>query len=78
MADDLLHRKSDLIPISKKKDVKSSGNYRILKHGMEIIERIFKKQLRNEVKLDDMQMGFVPERGTANVNFYTATDVGEI
>ena len=33
---------------------------------MKIIERIFEKQQQNVVKLNDTQMGFMPERGTVD------------
>ena len=62
-------RKSDLIPILKGKgDVRSCGNYRsikLLEHGMKVIER----RLRKVVKLDEMQMGFMPGRGTMDSIF---------
>ena len=66
-------RKGDLIPIFKGKgDVRSCGNYRsikLLKHGMKVIERIFERRLRKNVKLDDMQMGVMPGRGTTDAIF---------
>ena len=65
-------RKNDVIPIFKGKgDVRSCGNYRsikLLEHGMKVIERI-KRRLRKVVKLDEMQMGFMPGRGTADAIF---------
>ena len=64
---------SDLIPIFKGKgDVRSCENYRsikLLEHGMKVIERIFEKRLRKVVKLDEMQMGFMPGRGTTDAIF---------
>ena len=66
-------RKSDLIPIFKGKgDVRSCGNYRsikLLEHGMKVIETIFERRLRKVVKLDEMQMGFMPGRGTTDAIF---------
>ena len=66
-------RKSDLIPIFKGKgDVRWCGNYRsikLLEHGMKVIERIFKRRLRKVVKLYEMQMGFMPGRGTTDAIF---------
>ena len=63
-------RKSDLIPIFKGKgDVRSCGKYisiTLLEHGMTVIERIFERRLRKVVKLDKMQMGFMPGRGRAS------------
>ena len=66
-------RKSDLIPIFKGNgDVRSCGNYRkvkLLEHGMKVIERIFERRLQKVVKLDEMQMGFMPDRGTTDAIF---------
>ena len=36
---------------------------------MKVIERIFERRLRNVVKLDEMQMGFMPGRGTTDAIF---------
>ena len=66
-------RKNDLIPIFKGKgDVRSCGNYKsikLLEQGMKVIERIFERRLRKVVKLDEMQMGFMPRRGTTDAIF---------
>ena len=66
-------RKSDLVPIFKVKgDVISCGIYRgikLLEYGMKVIERIFERRLRKVVKLDEMQMGFMPGRGTTDAIF---------
>ena len=66
-------RKSDLIPIFKGKgDVRSCGNYRsikLLEHGIKVAERIFERRLRKVVKLDEMQMVFMPNRGMTDAIF---------
>ena len=66
-------RKSDLIPIYKGKgDAKSCGSYRsvkLLEHGMKVIERVFEKRLRKVVDVDEMQMGFMPGKGTVDAIF---------
>ena len=66
-------RKSDLISIFKGKgDVRLCGNYesiKLLEHGMKAIERIFERRLQKVVKLDEMQMGFMPGRGTMDAIF---------
>ena len=36
---------------------------------MKVIERIFERRLRKVVKLDEMQMGFLPGRGTTDAIF---------
>ena len=62
-----------MIPIYKDKgNVRSCGSCRsvkILEHGMKVIETIFEKQLRNVVRIDEMQMGFMPKRETINAIF---------
>jgi len=49
-----------LIPFYKGKgDVRSCGNYRIIKlldHGVKVIERVFAKRLHSFVKLDEMHV----------------------
>ena len=65
-------RKSDLIPIFKGKgDVRSCGyrSIQLLEHGMKVIERIFERRLRKVVKLDEMHMGFMPDRGAMDAIF---------
>ena len=36
---------------------------------MKVIERIFERRLQKVVKLDEMQMGFMPGRGTTDAIF---------
>ena len=36
---------------------------------MKVIEKIFEKRLRNVTKLDEMQMDFMPGRGTVDAIF---------
>jgi len=66
-------KKSDLIPVYKGKgDVRSCGNYRsikLLEHGMKVIERVFVKRLRTVIDIDEMQMGFMPGKGTIDAIF---------
>ena len=35
---------------------------KLLEHGIKVMERIFKKQLRKQVENDKMQIGFMPEK----------------
>lgn len=66
-------RKSVLIPLYKGKgDARTCGNYRsikLLEHGMKVIERIFEERLRKTIVLDEMQMGFMPGKGTIDAIF---------
>ena len=38
-------------------------------HGMKVIERIFERQLKNVVRIDEMQMGLMPGRITIDAIF---------
>ena len=65
-------RRRDLPPLCKKKPTRSCGSYRsvkLLEHGMEVIERIFEGRLKKSVKLDEMQMGIAPGKGTTDAVF---------
>ena len=39
---------------------------KLLEHAMKIIERELKKRIRELVKVDDMQFGFMPGKGTTD------------
>ena len=64
---------SVVVPISKGKgDVMDCWAYRgvkLLEHAMKIVERVLEKSVREFVKVDDMQFGFMPGKGTTDV-FY--------
>ena len=64
---------SILIPIFKGKgDPMEYGPYRavkLLEHGMKVLEGVLEKRLRQKMKIDDMQFGFVPAKGTVDVIF---------
>ena len=69
-------RKGNVISIYKQKgDVRSCGNYRSVKaleawdEKMKVMERLFENHQKNIVKLDEMQMGFMPGRGYVNAIF---------
>ena len=53
-----------VVPIYKEKNnVNNGGSYRetkLLEHALKIVERIFKKRLRDIVNLDQIQFGFIP------------------
>ena len=55
-----------------KGDALVRGNYRCLKlleHVMKVLERIVETQIRSSIKIDDMQFGFRPGRGTTDAIF---------
>ena len=44
---------------------------------MKVVERIFEHRLRQQIKIDDMQFGFMKGKGTTDAIFYGKTDAGE-
>ena len=64
---------SVVVPIFKGKgDVMDCGAYRgikLLEHAMKIVERVLEKRIRILVKVDDMQFGFMPGKGTIDALF---------
>ena len=64
---------STLISIFKGKgDPMECGSYRavkLLENGMKVLEGVLEKRLRQKVKIDDMQFGFVPGKGTVDAIF---------
>ena len=64
---------STLIPIYKgKSDPMECGSYRaikLLEHGMKVLERVLERRLRMKVNIDDMQFGFMSEKGTVDTIF---------
>ena len=48
------------------------GSYRViklLKHAMKVIERMFERRIREKVKIDAMEFGFMPGKGTTDAVF---------
>jgi len=66
-------RTSVVVPIFKKKgDVMNCGAYRrlkLLEQGMKIVERVLERRMRALMKLDEMQFGFMPGKGTTDILF---------
>ena len=64
---------SVLVPIFKGKgDAMNCGSYRgvkLLEHAMKIVERVLEKRIRKMVKVDEMQFGFMPGKGTIDAVF---------
>ena len=65
--------KSTLVPLYKGKgDPLECGSYRaikLLEQGMKVMERVLEKRVRSQVKIDDMQFGFTPGKGTTDAIF---------
>ena len=64
---------SIVVPIFKGKgDIRNCGCYgavKLLEHGMKVVESVFEKWLHIIVSVDEMQFGFMPERGTIDAVF---------
>ena len=64
---------SVVVPIFKgKEDVMDCGAYRgvkLLEHAMKIVERVLENRIRKLVMIDEMQFGFMPEKGTTHAVF---------
>ena len=62
-----------VVPIFKGKgDAISCGAYRgvkLLEHAMKTVENVLERRLRSMVKVDEMQFGFMPGKGTIDVVF---------
>ena len=55
-----------------KGDALQCGSYRgirLLEHALKVLERVIEARVRRIVKIDDMQFGFMPERGTMDAIF---------
>jgi len=66
-------KNSIVVPIFKGKgDPMNCGSYRgvkLLEHAMKIVERVLEKRIRAIVKLDKMQFGYMPGKGTVDALF---------
>jgi len=64
---------SVVVPIFKRKgDAMSCDAYRgvkLLEHGMKIVEKVLERRLQSMVKVDEMQFGFMPGKGTIDAVF---------
>ena len=62
-----------VVPIFKGKgDISNSSCYRavkLLEHSMKVVEMVLEKRLCRIVSVDEMQFGFMPERGTIDAVF---------
>ena len=66
-------KSSVVLPIYKGKgDPMECGSYRgikLLEHAMKLVERIFEHRIRQQIKIDDMQFGFMKGKGTTDAIF---------
>jgi len=61
-----------LLVFKGKGDAMECGSYRViqlLEHAMKVIERVFERRIREKVKIDAMQFGFMPGKGITGVIF---------
>ena len=55
-----------------KGDIRNYSSHRvvnILEHGMKVVEKVLEKSLHRIVNVDEMQVRFMPERGTIDAVF---------
>ena len=73
-------KSSVVLPIYKGKgDPIECGSYRgikLLEHAMKVVERIFEHRIRQQIKIDDMQFGFMKGKGTTD-NIFMARQMQE-
>lgn len=66
-------KSSLLIPVYKGKgDPMDCGSYRaikLLEHSMKVVERVLEQRIRKMVKVNEMQCGFMPRKGTTDAIF---------
>jgi len=66
-------KSSVVLPTYKGKgDPMECGSYRgikLLEHVMKVVERIFEHRIRQQIKIDDMQFGFMKGKETTNAIF---------
>ena len=55
-------------------DCASYRGVKLLKHGMEVVERLLEKSLRSLVNVDQMKFGFMPGRSTVGEKNSERTD----
>ena len=64
---------SVIVAIFKGKgDVMSCGSHRgvkLLEHAMKIVERVLERQIQTLINLNEMQLGFMPEKETVDAIF---------
>ena len=70
-------REGTVIPIYKGKgDLRDCNSYRpikLLEHSMKVMERVVDRRLRQIVRIDEMQRGFMPGRSTTDAIFAIKT-----
>ena len=66
-------KSSILLPVFKGKgNPVECGSYRatkLLEHAMKVTERVFERRIREKVKIDAIQFGFMPGKGTTDAIF---------
>jgi len=61
-----------VLPIYKEKaDPMECGSYRgikLLEHAMKVVERMFEHRIRQQIDIDDMQVGFIKGKGKGTID----------
>jgi len=45
------------------------GGLKLLEHAMKVVERIFEHKIRQQIEVDDMQLGLMKGKGTTDAIF---------
>ena len=45
------------------------SSHKLLEHAIKVTERVFERMIREKVKIDAMQFGFIPGKGTTDAIF---------
>jgi len=56
----------------KKRDPTECGTFReikLLEHAIKVVETIFEHRIQQQIGIDDMQLGFMKRKGTADAIF---------
>ena len=74
--------RSWLVNVYKGKgDALACGSYRgikLVEHAMKVLERVIERRVRNIVKIDNMQFGFMAGEEHNRCNFHCSPATGEI
>ena len=74
--------RSWLVNVYKGKgDALECGSYRgikLVEHAMKVLERVIERRVRNIVKIDSMQFGFMAGKSTTDAIFIVPPATGEV
>ena len=75
-------RTSEILPLLNRKEdarcCKSCRSVQLLEHVIKVLENFFEKQLRKQVEINKMQIGFMPRKINSRCNIFGETDDGKV